>query len=418
MKKLLSIALLVAMLVGCTNAPAENATPEATGESSEMARPNETPEALKTETELGIAHPLHFADDYKIVPEESRLVRKSYEVPAKMDEDHPIRYGVPLAKGLIEAKIETIHEPNGGGPMDHLVTAVGYYDLEEKRFVPVADDTSEHFPLEPDSLFPVDGEHMLYEDYSKDGVRYFLYTIADGSMKEILANPHPDGNVFAYVPYTTATKLYLPEYQSDYTARMHVFDAKTGEELETLEDTPQVRPWKDGLIRGRVWEEEPTKFSDEWIVGDKTYHWLASEGKFLLELEVGADGIYATSVDERSDDLAEDLTEEDKAMTRDHGIPIPLFMLKEIESDKVLARTRRGWLNLSVSGPWVALWKTSEDVEPLYLLLPEKKEVVRIARAPGEFGLSLLSYERWGLLSFISDIESESYTVHTIEEKK
>lgn len=418
MKKLLSIALLVAMLVGCTNAPAENATPEATGESSEMARPNETPEALKTETELGIAHPLHFADDYKIVPEESRLVRKSYEVPAKMDEDHPIRYGVPLAKGLIEAKIETIREPNGGGPMDHLVTAVGYYDLEEKHFVTVTDDTSEHFPLEPDSLFPVDGEHMLYEDYSKDGVRYFLYTIADGSMKEILANPHPDGNVFAYVPYTTATKLYLPEYQSDYTARMHVFDAKTGEELETLEDTPQVRPWKDGLIRGRVWEEEPTKFSDEWIVGDKTYHWLASEGKFLLELEVGADGIYATSLDERSDDLAEDLTEEDKAMTRDHGIPIPLFMLKEIESDKVLARTRRGWLNLSVSGPWVALWKTSEDVEALYLLLPEKKEVVRIARAPGEFGLSLLSYERWGLLSFISDIESESYTVHTIEEKK
>lgn len=417
MKKLLSICLLVAMLVGCTNAPAENATPEATGETSEASEPHETNESLKTETELGIAHPLHFADDYTIVSEESRLVRKSYEVPAKMDADHPIRYGMPLAKGLIEAKIETIREPNGGGPMDHLVTAVGYYDLEEKRFVPVADDTSEHFPLEPDSLFPVDGEHMLYEDYSKDGVRYFLYTIADGSMKEILANPHPDGNVFAYVPYTTATKLYLPEYQSDYTARMHVFDAKTGEELETLEDTPQVRPWKDGLIRGRVWEEEPTKFSDEWIVGDKTYHWLASEGKFLLELEVGADGIYATSVDERSDDLAEDLTEEDKAMIRE-DFPIPLFMLKEIESDKVLARTRGGWLNLSVSGPWVALWKTSDEVEPLYLFLPEKKEVVRIARAPGEFGLSLLSYERWGLLSFISDIESDSYTVHTIEEKK
>ena len=417
MKKLLSIFLLVAMLVGCTNAPAENATPEATGESSE-AEQEFAPEALETETELGIAHPLHFADDYTIVPEESRLVRKSYEVPAKMDADHPIRYGMPLAKGLIEAKIETIREPNGGGPMDHLVTAVGYYDLEEKRFVPVADDTSEHFPLEPDSLFPVDGEHMLYEDYSEDGVRYYLYTIADGSMKEILSHPHPDGDVYAYVPYTTATKIYLPEYTGDYSARMHIFDAKTGEELEALEDTPIVRPWKDGLIRGRLWQEESMKSSDEWIVGDKTYHWLASEGKGLLELEVGTDGIYATSLDERSDDLAEDLTEEDKAMTRDHGIPIPLFMLKEIESDKVLARTRRGWLNLSVSGPWVALWKTSDDVEPFYLLLPEKKEVVRIARAPGEFGLHLLSYERWGLLSFTSDIESESYTVHTIEEKK
>lgn len=417
MKKLLSICLLVAMLVGCTNAPAENATPEATGETSEAEQEFAT-EALETETELGIAHPLHFADDYTIVSEESRLVRKSYEVPAKMDADHPIRYGMPLAKGLIEAKIETIREPNGGGPMDHLVTAVGYYDLEEKRFVPVADDTSEHFPLEPDSLFPVDGERMLYEDYSEDGVRYYLYTIADGSMKEILSHPHPDGDVYAYVPYTTATKIYLPEYTGNYSARMHVFDAKTGEKLETLEDTPIVRPWKDGLARGRLWEEEPMKSSDEWIVGDKTYHWLASEGKFLLELEVGADGIYATSLDERSDDLAEDLTEEDKAMTRDHGIPIPLFMLKEIESDKVLARTRRGWLNLSVSGPWVALWKTSEDVEPFYLLLPEKKEVVRIARAPGEFGLHLLSYERWGLLSFTSDTESESYTVHTIEEKK
>ena len=417
MKKLLSIFLLVAMLVGCTNAPAENATPEATGESSE-AEQEFAPEALETETELGIAHPLHFADDYTIVPEESRLVRKSYEVPAKMDADHPIRYGMPLAKGLIEAKIETIREPNGGGPMDHLVTAVGYYDLEEKRFVPVADDTSEHFPLEPDSLFPVDGEHMLYEDYSEDGVRYYLYTIADGSMKEILSHPHPDGDVYAYVPYTTATKIYLPEYTGDYSARMHIFDAKTGEELEALEDTPIVRPWKDGLIRGRLWQEESMKSSDEWIVGDKTYHWLASEGKGLLELEVGTDGIYATSLDERSDDLAEDLTEEDKAMTRDHGIPIPLFMLKEIESDQVLARTRRGWLNLSVSGPWVALWKTSEDVEPFYLLLPEKKEVVRIARAPGEFGLHLLSYERWGLLSFTSDTESESYTVHTIEEKK
>lgn len=418
MKKLLSIFILVAMLVGCTNAPAENATPEATGETSEASRPNETPEALKTETELGIAHPLHFADDYTIVPEESRLVRKSYEVPAKMDEDHRIRYGRPLARGKIEAMIETIREPNGGGPMDHLVTAVGYYDLEEKRFVPVADDTSEHVPLEPDSLFPVDGERMLYEDYSEDGVRYYLYTIADGSMKEILSHPHPDGDVYAYVPYTTATKIYLPEYTGNYSARMHIFDAKTGEELETLEDTPIVRPWKDGLARGRLWEEEPMKSSNEWIVGDKTYHWLASEGKGLLELEVGSGGIYATSLDERSDDLAEDLTEEDKAMTRDHGIPIPLFMLKEIESDKVLARTRRGWLNLSVSGPWVALWKTSDEVEPFYLLLPEKKEVVRIARAPGEFGLHLLSYERWGLLSFISDTESERYTVHTIEEKK
>lgn len=417
MKKLLSICLLVAMLVGCTNAPAENATPEATGESSETAQ-EVAPETLKTETELGIAHPLHFADDYTIVPEESRLVRKSYEVPAKMDADHPIRYGVPLAKGLIEAKIETIREPNGGGPMDHLVTAVGYYDLEEKRFVPVADDTSEHFPLEPDSLFPVDGERMLYEDYSEDGVRYYLYTIADGSMKEILSHPHPDGDVYAYVPYTTATKIYLPEYTGDYSARMHIFDAKTGEELEALEDTPIVRPWKDGLIRGRLWQEESMKSSDEWIVGDKTYHWLASEGKGLLEFDVGADAIYATSLDERSDDLAEDLTEEDKAMIEDHGIPIPLFMLKEIESDKVLARTRRGWLNLSVSGPWVALWKTSDEVEPFYLLLPEKKEVVRIPRAPGEFGLHLLSYERWGLLSFTSDTESDSYTVHTIEEKK
>lgn len=417
MKKLLSICLLVALLVGCTNAPAENATPEATGESNE-AEQEFAPEALETETELGIAHPLHFADDYTIVPEESRLVRRSYEVPAKMDEDHPIRYGMPLAKGLIEAKIETIREPNGGGPMDHLVTAVGYYDLEEKRFVPVADDTSEHFPLEPDSLFPVDGEHMLYEDYSEDGVRYFLYTIADGSMKEILAHPHPDGDVYAYVPYTTATKIYLPEYTGNYSARMHIFDAKTGEKLGTLEDTPIVRPWKDGLARGRLWEEEPTKFSDEWIVGDKTYHWLASEGKGLLELEVGADGIYATSLDERSDDLAEDLTEEEKAMIEDHGIPIPLFMLKEIESDKVLARMRGGWLSLSVSGPWVALWKTSDEVEPFYLLLPEKKEVVRIARAPGEFGLHLLSYERWGLLSFTSDTESDRYTVHTIEEKK
>lgn len=417
MKKLLSICLLLAMLVGCSNAPAENATPEATGETSETAQ-EVAPEALKTETELGIAHPLHFADGYTIVSEESRLVRKSYEVPAKMDEDHIIRYGLPLAKGLIEAKIETIREPNGGGPMDHLVTAVGYYDLEENRFVEVANDTSEHVPLELDSLFPVDGEHMLYEDYSQDGVRYFLYTIADGSMKEILSHPHPDGDVYAYVPYTTATKIYIPEYTGDYSANMHIFDAKTGKKLETIEDTPIVRPWQDGLICGRLWEEEPMKFSDEWIVGDKTYRWLASEGKFLLELEVGEDGIYATSLDERSDDLAEDLTEGDKAMTRDHGIPIPLFMLKEIESDKVLARTRGGWLNLSVSGPWVALWKTSDEVEPFYLLLPEKKEVVRIARSPGEFGLHLLSYERWGFLSFTSDTESESYTVHTIEEKK
>lgn len=417
MKKLLSIFILVAMLVGCTNAPAENATPEATGESSE-AEQEFAPEALETEAELGIKHPIHFADDYKIVPEESRLVRKSYEVPAKMDADHIIRYGAPLAKGKIEAKIETIREPNGGGPMDHLVTAVGYYDLEEKRFVPVADDTSEHFPLEPDSLFPVDGEHMLYEDYSADGVRYYLYTIANGSMKEILTNPHPDGGMFAYMPYTTATKLYLPEYKIGYTASMHIFDAKTGEKLETLEDTPMVRPWRDGLICGRVWEEEPTKFSSELTVGDKTYRWLASESKGLLEFDVGTNGIYATSLDNRSDDLAEDLTEEDKAMIEDHGIPIPLFTLKEIESDQVLARTRRGWLNLSVSGPWVALWKTSDDVEPFYLFLPEKKEVVRIPRAPGEFGLHLLSYERWGLLSFISDIESENYTVHTIEEKK
>lgn len=107
-----------------------------------------------------------------------------------------------------------------------------------------------------------------------------------------------------------------------------------------------------------------------------------------------------------SHELDEDLTEEDRAWDPDL---VQYQVLSEMPEEKVIARLRGAYIDMQVTDQWVGL---------LYLLLPEKKEVVRIPRAPGEFGLHLLSYERWGLLSFISDTESESYTVHTIEEKK
>lgn len=422
MLRKLTLLIVLCLLVACSgDKPLTGDEKELVTTEEKTSKENSKEETvLPTEQELGIEHPIRFDYGIKIVSENARLIRKTYELPAKLADDKTMRYGVPLKKGMIEASVENPHDPNGGGPMDHIVTAIGYYDLEKNAFVSVARGEGQHAPLEGDRLLPLDHDRLLYEDYGEDGKRYFIVTIADGSMDEIAFFPFYEGRGYAYTPYTTPDAIYLREAMPDGSTNLNIYDAKTGEKMKTLIGVRAVRPWKDGYICEHMWEDAPAKFSHELSYKEKVYGWYFSKHQSLLEYDVGKDPeeIYAVSLVESTNELDEDLTESDKdeAMGMIH---VPLFTLHALDANRTLARMRGTWLNMSVSGPWVALWKTDPDAHEkfFYILQPSKNEAIRVERASHEYGLYLLPYERWGVTAFVSDEATDTYTVHTIEEK-
>lgn len=184
MKKLLSIALLVTMLVACSNAPAENATPDATGETSETAQ-EVAPEALETEAELGITHPLHFASEMKIVSDKSYFDIEVYEMPTKIDGKDVVP-GEPLTKTrIITYLLQPYDEHDSSAPQYDGAMSVGYYDLVRGEYVEMAgeDVLSQSGNPVRVSIFPVDEEYCVYGEETDDQSTYYLYRIADGTKK-------------------------------------------------------------------------------------------------------------------------------------------------------------------------------------------------------------------------------------------
>ena len=415
------IAILCAMALAACGGQ-QPATKDETSEmqTSEEVTQEEAVSSLKSERETGMTHPIDFAEDMKIVPEEARLTRTTYDLPAMLDETHEIRYGGPLARGKIGVAIEVIDDPGDGRPADHRLSSLGYYDLKEKKIVVVAETEREPYSnsnARQDMLFPMDEEHILYMDQNEDEVIYSIYTIADGTLTE-LARFQRGESMFEPTPYADGERIYLVA-ESDGRKVVHVYDAKTHEKLRTIEGYDMARSRKDGEVLGRNINVDGDHWTVELLVDDVLHSWESEKGEHLMDYGVGnGDAVYALTRYDQSDKLEEDLTEDDRK-DLEENIIVPYFELTDLDTGHVFARERGENLLMSTSQSWVALWRDmGEDRTTKYLLLPAANEVVRITNDKPTAGLYLLPFERYGVMKEVQEENRDTVTVHVFEPVK
>lgn len=418
------IAILCALaLTACGGG--ETPTKDETSKTSETVTMEETTteetvSSLPSERETGMTHPIDFAEDMKIVPEEARLTRTSYDLPAMLDETHEIHYGGPLARGKIGVSIDLIDDPGDGRPADHRLSSVGYYDLEEKKIVVVAETEREPYSnsnARQDMLFPMDEEHILYMDQNEDEVIYSIYTIADGTLTE-LARFQRGERMLEPTPYADGKRIYLVTEENGQDI-VHVYDAKTHEELRTIEGYDMARSRKDREVLGRTVRVDGDHWTDELLVDDVLHNWESEKGEHLMDYGVGnGDAVYALTRYDKSDKLEEDLTEDDRK-DLEENIIVPYFELTDLDTGRIFARERGENLMMSTSQSWVALWRDmGEDRTTKYLLLPEADEVVRITTGKPTAGFYLLPNERYGVMKEYREENRDSVTVRVFEPAK
>ena len=386
-------------------------------QTSEEATQEESVSSLPSERETGMTHPIDFAEEMKIVPEEARLTRTTYDLPAMLDETHEVRYGGPLARGKIEVSIDFIDDPGDGRPADHRLSSVGYYDLKEKKIVVVAETEREPYSnsnARQDMLFPMDEEHILYMDQNEDEVIYSIYTIADGTLTE-LARFQRGERMLEPTPYADGERIYLVTEENGQDV-VHVYDAKTHEKLRTIEGYDMARTRKDREVLGRNVNVDGDHWTVELVVDDVLHSWESEKGEHLMDYGVGnGDAVYALTRCDQSDELEEDLTEDDRKDIEENII-VPYFELTDLDTGRVFARERGENLMMSTSQSWVALWRDmGEDRTTKYLLFPEVNEVVRITNDKPTAGFYLLSYERYGVMKEYREENRDSVTVHIFE---
>lgn len=412
------IAILCAMALAACGGQ-QPATKDETSEmqTSEEVTQEEAVSSLKSERETGMTHPIDFAEDMKIVPEEARLTRTTYDLPAMLDETHEIRYGGPLARGKIGVAIEVIDDPGDGRPADHRLSSLGYYDLKEKKIVVVAETEREPYSnsnARQDMLFPMDEEHILYMDQNEDEVIYSIYTIADGTLTE-LARFQRGESMFEPIPYADGERIYLVA-ESDGRKVVHVYDAKTHEKVRTIEGYDMAHSKKDREVLGRNVNVDGDHWTVELLVDDVLHSWESEKGEHLMDYGVGnGDAVYALTRYDQSDKLEEDLTEDDRK-DLEENIIVPYFELTDLDTGRVFARERGENLMMSVSPSWVAPWRDmGEDRTTKYLLLPAANEVVRITNDKPTAGLYLLPFERYGVMKEVQEENRDTVTVHVFE---
>lgn len=416
--KIGAVIFCTVALVACGGKEAP-ATKEETSEMGTMEETTteETVSSLPSERETGMTHPIDFAEGMKIVSEEARLTRTSYELPAMLDETHEIRYGGPLARGKIGVSIDLIDDPGDGRPADHRLSSVGYYDLAEQKIVVVAETEREPYSnsnARQDMLFPMDEEHILYMDQNEEEVIYSIYTIADGTLTE-LARFDRGESMFEPTPYADGKRIYLAAEENGQDV-VHVYDAKTHEKLRTIEGYEMARARKDREVLGRTVHVDGDHWTDELLVDDVLHSWESEKGEHLMDYGVGnGDAVYALTRYDNSDELEEDITEDDRNDLEEKNI-VPYFELTDLDTGRVFARERGENLMMSTSQSWVALWRDmGEDRTTKYLLLPEVDEVVRITNDKPTAGLYLLPYERYGVMKEVREEQRDSVTVHIFE---
>lgn len=415
--KIWAVIFCTVALVACGGQkPAtKDETPEM--QTSEEATQEESVSSLPSEREIGMTHPIDFSEEMKIVPEEARLTRTTYDLPAMLDEMHEIRYGGPVARGKIGASIDVIDDPGDGRPADHRLSSVGYYDLEEKKIVVVAETEREPYSnsnVRQDLLFPMDEEHILYMDQNEGEVIYSIYTIADGTLTE-LARFDRGESMLEPMPYADGDRIYLVTEENGQDI-VHVYDAKTHEELRSVEGYDMARTRKDREVLGRNVNGAGDHWTVALLVDDVLHSWESEKGEHLIDYGVGSgDVVYALTRYDKSEKLAEDLTEDDRKDLED-DIIVPYFELTDLDTGRVFASERGENLLISASKSWIALWRDmGEDRMTKYLILPEANEVVRITNDQPTAGFYLLPYECYGVMKEYREENRDSVTVHIFE---
>lgn len=419
----LTFLLCALALVSCAgNLHAGDKTSEMTT-TDEKTKTVETAEkTLATEAELGIVHPLRFADDIKIYDAKDRLTEKAYEVPTKLDENHFLIVGEILAKDKLFALVMKAEDPDAWPETRMDMVAIGYYDLAKGAFVPVRDVNKPPYPSLEEigsmHLNRLDEERLVFDVYNADTIEYFIYTMADGSLEELVRFPHTEDDWFAGIPNVTREYLYIPEPMEGGGVRTHIYDRKTLEEVKTSEAGDELKLYRgDEVYRkgGKVGEIE---WTEELWIGDGGYKWESAKGEGLLQFGITAEpeAVYTLSQYLESKELEEDLTDEDR--TNEMGYA-PYYVVREMPADKVVARMRGDYLDMSVGDEWIAFWKTGFSEEKVeknaYIYMPAEKIALRIDFPRPSSTLMLSPTEPYAVLYGDRENDADTVMVYTYE---
>ncbi len=410
-------------LVSCAgNPPAGDKTSEmsTTDEKTKTVETAEKP--LATEAELGIAHPMRFADDIKIYNAKDRLTEKAYEVPTKLDENHFLIVGEILAKDKLSAIVMEAKDPDAWPetPMD--MVAIGYYDLEKGTFVLVRDVNEAPYPSLDEigsmHLHALDEERLVFDVYHADTIEYFIYTMADGSLEELVRFPHTEDDWFAGIPYVTREHLYIPEPMEGGRVRTHIYDRKTLEEIKTSEAGEELKLYRGEEVYRKGGASGEDTWTDELWIGDDGFKWESTKEEWLLGFGVTADpeAVYMLSQSLRSNELEEDVTEDDRIHQMVYA---PYHVVREMPADKIIAQMRGDYLDMSVGDRWIGFWKASYSEEKVeknaYIYMPAEKIALRIDFPRPCSTLMLSTTEPYAVLYGDRDDEAGKFIIYTYE---
>lgn len=419
-KRTFTVFLICALaLVSCAGNPAAgDKTSEMTTTDEKIKTVETAQKPLATEAELGIAHPMRFADDIKIYNATDRLTEKVYEVPTKLDENRFLIVGGILAKDKLSAIVMEAKDPDAWPDTLMDMVAIGYYDLAKGAFVPVRDVNEAPYPSLEEigsmHLNQLDEERLVFDVYHADTIEYFIYTMADGSLEELVRFPHTEDDWFAGIPYVTREHLYIPEPMEGGSVRTHIYDRKTLEEIKTFEAGEELKLYKGE----EVYHTGRSNGTEELHIGDAAYVWESTKEEWLHGFGVTAEpeAVYMLSQYLESNELEEDVTEDDR--TNEMGYA-PYHVVREMPADKIIAQMRGDYLDMIVGDRWIGFWKagySGEEAERYaYLYVPEENIALRIAVEEPASALLVLPTAPYAVIYGDRDDEAGKFMIYTYE---
>lgn len=422
-KRTFTVFLICALaLVSCAGNPADG------DKTSEMTTTDETKtvetaqKPLATEAELGMTHPMRFADDITIYNAKDRLTEKVYEVPTKLDENRFLIVGGILAKDKLSAIVMEAKDPDAWPETLMDMVAIGYYDLAKGAFVPVRDVNEAPYPSLEEigsmHLNQLDEERLIFDVYHADTIEYFVYTMADGSLEELVRFPHTEDDWFAGIPYVTREHLYISEPMEGGRVRTHIYDRKTLEEIKTSEAGEELRLYKGDEVYRKGGASGEDTWTDELWIGDGGFKWETAKHEWLLQFGITAEpeAVYTLSQYLESKELEEDLTEADRK--NDAGYA-PYHVVREMPADKIIARMRGDYLDMIVGDKWIGFWKAGFSEETLerkaYIYIPEENIALRIDFPEPCSTLMLSPVESYAVLYGDREDDADKFMIYTYE---
>ena len=446
-KKIMAFLICALALISC----AGNATGDATSERSTMDESKTvktTGKLLATEAELGLVHPLRFADDVKIYDAKDRLTEKVYEIPRKLDENHFLGLnGEVLAKDKLYAWVSKTEGHDTFLLAGEDLVAIGYYDLAKGAFVPVChyegdfvrvwDENKPPYPsvegIKGAGLHALDEERLLLSIRYADAIEYFIYTMADGSLEELVRFPLTEENYSYGIPYVTREYLYIPEPRNlvrNGAVRTHIYDRKTLEEVKIAEEACAASEMgKDLLLyKGEeVYHTWRSTGETSWSgthklhIGDASYEWEwgTAKNEQLRQFGITAEpeAVYTVSTYLERNELEEDVTEDD-SITYDVTDYTEHEVVREMPADKIIAQISGSYVGMSVGDRWIGFDRggsaTEEMARYVYIYIPGEKIALRIAMPEPWRELHVLPTAPYAAIRAVRDDEAK-YMIYTYE---